>query len=115
MENARVYISGLGYYELYINGKKVGDHVLAPNQTNYDRRQADSFENGRIANMSTRVLYETYDITNYLQEGENVAAVILGNGWYYQNEREEYLPLYFDTPRFISQIEIDNSDSPNSL
>ena len=115
IENARAYITGLGYYELYINGKKVGDHVLAPNQTNYDKRQTNSFENAKIANMSTRVLYETHDLSNYLQEGENVASVILGNGWYYQNERIEYLPLYYDTPRFIAQIEIDNVSSENQI
>ncbi|MBK7106946.1 MAG: family 78 glycoside hydrolase catalytic domain [Ignavibacteriae bacterium] len=106
--NARIYISGLGYYELYINGKKVGDHVLSPNQTNYDKRQEESFENGRIANMSTRILYETFEINKYLVEGENVISVILGNGWYFQNEREEYLPLYFDSPRLLAQLEIQN-------
>jgi len=110
IENARAYITGLGYYELYINGKKVGDHVLSPNQTNYDKRQVSSYEGGKIANMSTRVLYVTYDVTDYLKKGENVAAVILGNGWYYQTERNEYLPLFFDTPRFIAQIEIEQTD-----
>ncbi|RLD71703.1 MAG: hypothetical protein DRJ10_19215, partial [Bacteroidetes bacterium] len=53
-ENARVYISGLGYYELYINGKKVGDHVLSPNQTNYDKKQAEFFENTSMANGDSR-------------------------------------------------------------
>lgn len=111
VKNARAYISGLGYYELYINGEKVGDHVLAPNQTNYDFRQTKSYENGKIANMSTRVLYETHDLSSYLNDGENVASVILGNGWYYQNEKSEYLPLYYDTPRFIAQIEIQNTNN----
>jgi alpha-L-rhamnosidase len=115
VRNARAYISGLGYYELYINGKKVGDHVLAPNQTNYDIRQTNSYENGKIANMSTRVLYETHDLSNYLHDGENVASVILGNGWYYQNEKSEYLPLYYDTPRFIAQIEIENTNNENQI
>lgn len=107
-QTARAYITGLGYYELYINGKKVGDHVLSPNQTNYDKRQEFSYYNGKIANMSTRVLYLTYDITSYLQKGENVVSVILGNGWYFQNEREEYVPLCYDTPRFIAQLEVEN-------
>ncbi|MFZ1291018.1 MAG: family 78 glycoside hydrolase catalytic domain [Melioribacteraceae bacterium] len=115
IKNARVYISGLGYYELYINGKKVGDHVLSPNQTNYDRRQVSNFENGRIANMSTRILYETFDITDYLTKGENVVSAILGNGWYFQNEREEYLPLYFDTPRLIAQVEIEYLNKSKSI
>ena len=109
-KQARTYISGLGYYELYINGKKVGDHVLAPNQTNYDRMQVNSFENGKVANMSTRILYETHDISSYLQQGDNVISVILGNGWYYRTERDEYLPLYYDLSRFIAQIEIENFD-----
>lgn len=109
ISNARVYISGIGYYELYINGKKVGDHVLSPNQTNYDKTYNDSFDDNRIANMSTRVLYETYDISSYLKKGENVVAVILGNGWYYRMAREEYLPLSYDLPRFIAQIELRNS------
>ncbi len=115
IKNARVYITGLGYYELYINGKKVGDHVLAPNQTNYDARQEDSFENGRVANMSTRILYETFDISDYLHEGENVAAVILGNGWYYRTERDEFLTMYSNLPRFIAQIEIENNDNKRQV
>jgi alpha-L-rhamnosidase len=108
IKQARIYISGLGYYELYINGRKVGDHVLSPNQTNYDKRRRDSYENGKIANMSTRVLYETFNLENHLQVGENVIAVVLGNGWYFQNEREEYLPLQFNTPRLISQLEVED-------
>jgi len=115
IKNARAYITGLGYYELYINGKKVDDHVLAPNQTNYDKRQDASFENGRVANMSTRILYEIFDVTNYLQEGENTVAVILGNGWYYRTERDEFLPMYSDLPRFISQIEIENNNNEKQI
>ncbi|MEN8193836.1 MAG: family 78 glycoside hydrolase catalytic domain [Bacteroidota bacterium] len=115
IRSARVYISGLGYYELYINGEKVGDHLLSPNQTNYDKRQFNSFENGKIANMSTRVLYETYDISKYLEKGENKVEVVLGNGWYYQTERSEYLPLYFDTPRFIAQFEIEETDGKKQI
>jgi alpha-L-rhamnosidase len=110
IKKARAYISGLGYYELYINGEKVGDHVLSPNQTNYDKRQVNTFENGKVANMSTRVNYETFDITNFLQAGNNIITVILGNGWYFQNERSEYLPLYYDTPRFITQMVIKDQD-----
>ena len=111
IENARVYISGLGYYELYINGEKVGDHVLSPNQTNYDKRkEVNSYLNGRLKNMSTRILYETHNVKSYLKKGKNVVSVIIGNGWYFQTERSEYLQLYYDTPRFISQFEMEYSD-----
>lgn len=64
--SARLYISGLGYYEAYVNGKKVGDHVLDPGWTTYDKR----------------VLYSVYDITPMLQPGQNAAGIMLGNGWY---------------------------------
>ncbi len=64
--NAKVFICGLGYYELYINGQKVGDQVLDPVVTVYDKR----------------VRYVILDITKYLVTGKNVIGVILGNGWY---------------------------------
>ncbi len=64
--SARLYISGLGYYEAFINGKRVGDHQLDPMKTRYDRR----------------VLYVTYDVTDHLFQGENAIGVILGTGWY---------------------------------
>lgn len=66
VQEAFVYITGLGYYELYLNGEKVGDHVLDPGTTNYNKR----------------VLYETYDVTDYLQSGHNAIGVWLGNGWF---------------------------------
>ncbi|RPJ20520.1 MAG: hypothetical protein EHM35_19365, partial [Planctomycetaceae bacterium] len=64
--SARVYVCGLGYYELHLNGAKVGDHVLDPAFTRYDRR----------------ALYVTYDVTDQLKKGPNALGVILGNGWY---------------------------------
>ncbi|MBN2090696.1 alpha-L-rhamnosidase N-terminal domain-containing protein, partial [candidate division KSB1 bacterium] len=64
--SARVYVTGLGYYELYLNGQKIGDHVLAPAKTHY-RRQ---------------VLYDTYDVTEHLKKGNNAVGIHLGNGWF---------------------------------
>lgn len=111
IKKARAYISGLGYYELYINEVKVGDHVLSPNHTNYDRRQSPAgFDKQGVRNMSTRVLYETWDITSFLQQGENIIEVNLGNGWYFQNERKEDIPYSYDTPRFIAQFELEFGD-----
>lgn len=71
--SARLYISGLGYYEAYLNGKKIGDHVLDPGLTAY-RKQ---------------VLYTVYDITSQVRNGINAASIMLGNGWY------NTLPLRF--------------------
>jgi alpha-L-rhamnosidase len=65
VNRARAYVSGLGYYVLYINGKRVGDHVLDPGTSDY----------------SKRVLYATYDIAGFL-EGQNALGVMVGPGWY---------------------------------
>ena len=110
IKKARVYISGLGYYELYLNGEKVGDHVLSPNQTNFDRRQLEKWSDARIGNMKTTVLYETHDISSALKEGENVAGVILGNGWYLQADRPENPQYLYDLPRMLAQIKIEYED-----
>ena len=69
IENASVYICGLGYYELYLNGEKVGDHVLDPAPSNYDKQ----------------AYYVNYDITETLKSGKNAFGIILGNGFYGQN------------------------------
>ncbi|WP_404980262.1 family 78 glycoside hydrolase catalytic domain [Chitinophaga pollutisoli] len=63
---ARLYISGVGYYEAYLNGKKISDHVLDPGWTSYDKR----------------VLYAVHDIAALMQPGQNTAGIMVGNGWY---------------------------------
>lgn len=110
IKKARAYISGLGYYELSLNGEKVGDHVLSPNQTNFDKRQQEKWSDARIGNMKTTVLYETHDITSALKEGENVAGMMLGNGWYLQADRPENPQYLYDSPRMLVQIKIDYED-----
>ncbi len=66
LAQAQLYICGLGYYEVHLNGAKLGDHVLDPIVSQYDRR--------------SHVV--TYDVTTQLQAGTNAVGVILGNGWY---------------------------------
>ncbi len=64
--NARLYISGLGYYEAFLNGDKIGDHLLDPGWTNYGKT----------------TYYAVYDLTEQVKEGKNAMGVMLGNGWY---------------------------------
>jgi len=66
IERATVFICGLGYYELYINGNKIGDRVMDPVFTDYQQH----------------VCYVTYDVTTSLKKGANSIGVILGNGFY---------------------------------
>ena len=84
---ARAYICGLGYYELRLNGSKVGDHELDPNWTNYDRREMRDMLYPFDDQSTRRAHYVTYDITARLQPGANALGVLLGNGWHNQCER----------------------------
>ena len=65
MAKARLYVTGLGLYEAYIDGKKVGDEYLTPYSNNYNRW----------------VQYQTYDITDQIARGGKL-SILLGNGWY---------------------------------
>ncbi len=93
VKKATVYVSGLGLYHLYINGKKVGDHELAPAATDYTQS----------------ILYNTFDVTGQLQKGNNVVAAVLGNGRYF-TMRQNYKPKKikaFGYPKLLLQLEIE--------
>jgi hypothetical protein len=64
-ETALAYVGSIGYHELYVNGHKVGDRVLAPG----------------VSDLRTRALYVTYDLTPYLRTGQNAIGVWLASGW----------------------------------
>lgn len=64
--NARVYVTAHGFYELHLNGKKVGDEVLTPGWTTYGKR----------------LQYQVYDITGQIKKGKNAIGAVLGDGWY---------------------------------
>lgn len=90
---ARAYVCGLGYYELYANGQRVGDDRLTPTVTQYDRR----------------VCYRVCDLTPHLQRGGNAIGVILGNGWYNSHTAEVWhfdKVSWRDYPKLLMQIEV---------
>jgi alpha-L-rhamnosidase len=66
IERAVVHVTALGLYELRLNGEKVGDHILAPEWTDYLKR----------------LQVQTYDVTDMLVDGENAIGALLGDGWY---------------------------------
>lgn len=94
---ARLYITGLGYYEASMNGKRVGDHVLDPGWTRFDKR----------------VSYTVYDVTQSLPIGIHCLGVALGNGWYNplplklfgQFNLRDHLPI--GRPSLIAQLRIE--------
>lgn len=89
---ARAYVTALGYYELRLNGRKVGDHVLDPGWTTYEKR----------------ILYSTYDVTSLLRAGANAVGAILGNGWAVPPARfGPPIVTKFKSPAFLLQLNIE--------
>ena len=87
-ERATVYVASVGYHELYVNGRRIGDAVLSPAATNHRKRAR----------------YVTYEIADQLQEGKNVVALWLGVSWsifppYKTPDRPQ-------TPMVLAQAEI---------
>ena len=94
---ATLYISGLGYYKAFLNGKCISDNMLSPATTFY----------------SETVFYNTYDVTNLLKLGGNSIGVILGNGryfWIRGNGIEG-----FGLPRLLAQLEIEYKDGSSKV
>ena len=91
---ALLTVCGLGCYEAYLNGKRVGDHVLDPAQTAYDRR----------------AFSVVYDVTDHLQDGANVVGIWLGHGWFGQNVAWIPHPVTYGQPAALVQLEIESAD-----
>jgi len=69
IESARIYATGLGLYEISLNGKRVGSDLLTPGWTSY----------------SQRIQYQTYDVTSQLNDRENAIGIMVADGWYKGN------------------------------
>ncbi len=101
IKSAKVYLIGLGLYEMSVNGQKVGGSVLAPSPTDYHRN----------------VKYNTLEIENYLQKGANAIGIVLGNGRYYtmRQHYKGYKIKNFGFPKLLFQLEIEYVDGSRQL
>ncbi|MBE6381212.1 MAG: hypothetical protein E7047_09825 [Lentisphaerae bacterium] len=91
---AECAICGLGYFELRINGRKVGNDLFVPCNTRYDVRSE----------------YMVYDVSEYLVEGENVVDVILGNGTFCQITNDVFRSehaIWKSDPKFLLDLQLD--------
>lgn len=99
-----INICGLGFFYLYINGKKVSSDLFVPVWTNYLERDFSTLLYPTKDILSNRIHFLEYDISSYLQNGENNICVVVGNGWFRQNMRNiegensynEQLLLYYE-------------------
>jgi alpha-L-rhamnosidase len=94
IRQARLYVTALGAYRVFLNGSCVGHDVLTPGFTDYRKR----------------VLYQTYDVTDRIAQGSNVIGAVLGDGWY--GSPLTWVGAYFFTPpnRFFAQLEMEYTD-----
>lgn len=103
IKHAHAFVTACGYYEIYLNGKKVGDHVLDPGITNYRKT----------------ILYSTFDVTENLKKGSNVIGAILGNGAYNMKKVDNRYSWgnkegSLGKPCFIMQVNIIFNDGSTS-
>ncbi|WP_159881491.1 alpha-L-rhamnosidase [Paenibacillus puerhi] len=95
IRSARIYATAAGVYEIYLNGSRVSDELLAPGWTSYTHRHQ----------------YQTYDVTSQLQSGANGMGVLVGDGWYkgeltWLNKRN----IYGDRRAVLLQLHIRYAD-----
>lgn len=109
---ATANVTGLGFFEFYVNGAKVGDEVLSPNETSYGRRGKEALAKSiRLDDAGwrgCRVLYRQFDITDMLGRGCNVFGAMLGNG-FFSTGRTRWVSPY-GSPRFVCRIDVEFSD-----
>jgi hypothetical protein len=99
VKKATAFITGLGQYELHINGVKIGDQFMAPGWTNYDKR----------------VLYNVLDVTSQVANGNNAIGVMLGNGFFnVPNERYRKTLLAYGNPKMIMKLVVEYTDGTKS-
>lgn len=92
---ARLYITACGLYEARLNGRRIGDFVLAPGSTDYRRR----------------IQYQTYDVTELLQSGENDLTVELADGWYRGSSGAKGRTNTYGTQsKLLAQLELTHTD-----
>lgn len=97
--SATLTISGLGFFEAWINGRRVRDHVLDPAQTDYE----------------LRVFYLSHDVTGLVQKGANALGVILGNGWFNQDRVWGPHGLAYGEPRLLVELNIRLADGRHAV
>ncbi|MCX2476633.1 family 78 glycoside hydrolase catalytic domain [Pedobacter sp. MC2016-05] len=101
IKKATAFISGLGHFEMSLNGEKVGDDFLAPGWTKYDKE----------------ALYVTYDVTKQIKKGQNAVGVMLGNGFYYVppvKERYRKLKVAYGYPKVICRVLVEYTDGTSA-
>ena len=109
VRSAKAHVSGLGWFELALNGKRLGEDCYVPGFTDYAPRPWLTEEKIPLSGRFTghRTLYMTYDLS--LRQGGNTLTVLVGNGFFNPDARSRRVSGY-GSPRLACQVEIDYVD-----
>lgn len=101
VKSARLYVTAHGIYEVFLNGKKVGDHLLAPGWQSY----------------KYHLSYQSFDVTELLQKGKNAIGAEVAEGWWAGRLawEERWRCIYGDTLGLLVQLEIQTEDGKKEL
>ncbi len=94
VKSARLYVTALGSYRVFLNGSRVGSDVLTPDFTDYRKR----------------VLYQAYDVTSLMGSGNNVISALLGDGWYGSGLTWNGVHFFSPPERVLAQLELAYAD-----
>jgi alpha-L-rhamnosidase len=99
--SATAFVTGLGYFEFFVNGKRIGDHFLSPAKTPYHKY----------------VLYDSWDILPFLRKGQNAFGIHLGNGWFnpYKKWWNMYRMQWFGHKMAIAEIHLKYIDGTEEI
>lgn len=86
ISNTLLTVTGLGFCEIYVNGKNAAERLCAPAWTNYVKTDTASLNYPIYDTMTYRILYEVTDITPFLKKGKNTVVFHIGGGWFCQHE-----------------------------
>ncbi len=110
IESAVLYCTGLGYFESYVNGMRIGDDVLVPAQTDYDYRTLHNITPSVSIKSRTKIYYLKYDVSKQIIKGRNAIGMWLGNGFYRQTEKNETSAFSYNIPKTIVRLCIKYKD-----
>ena len=109
-KGAFIEISGLGFFELTVNGKKVSDDLLVPPLSDYGPRDTAAFYYPIHDTFSYRVYFMRYDLSAYLAKGENTVEVQLGTGWFDQHVQNGEGKRAYGVPRLAFSLTADGKE-----
>lgn len=107
---ARLYIVGLGFSESYINGIKTDDCYFKPALTDFDKRVGlnnPHYNEENFGKSKKTVLYDVFDVKELLKEGENEIMILLGTGWYCNEDKNITDPSYsYGNPKLFFELRV---------